>query len=819
MTIRITSQIVKADPLDTYSIVDLDDVKGADALKQDVKAAAKTAADAATEAGNASKALAQVNEGLRVVQSNLNLKPDGVHIEDRHGNAYDDVTALNFGSENVTITDVQRDNANIVIDTLLTVSNGQEPDSVSMTGKVLEFPDATLTMRDPQGAKVIVISQKTQDDQKTPIIIDNQAADFSIAGVKKIELPTTEILAKGGGVYALTPYITVGQQEGGTGDVLARRITAQYPLQVQKQSGGTAVVGIDPAFLEKEHVSYYAYLDREEGISPKRKSIGDASLWFDDSAVQAGAFIEIDRDQKLIGIQETDNKDPNITGGSSFLVIFRVAMRGTAPEDGAVKIYLEEFDQLRRPVGILEDENGKPCGVERVYKSGEELGVLEVVRVVKAKAITYIGFRVSNPFADPIFIGNRTEGNSCIVVQEISSQQRTGLGFLQFENDTAQNIPFTRHYLGAAHATIAALVSKDIPTQEGNAGESYTLADGWGASNRTKLKIGVSGGAIVVSSVSSEMADFTIHKIFSAEDSVLMRGKQERVTVTTENRDGAFILLGMVWTGRPDEATTEILVNRNNDSPIFAPNWAEFDRAFIGENALTDSTVSHVFTVPANANQYAYVLIPNSEHSPINLKVKQFVCDVVNPFESHIVHRPKLIETMMRKEDEFWEFAQDNQGYFSLRYTVNADWIPCPIGLLKKGSSLLKLDASKMIIAGSAAKGGEGAIIFPNAGKVTMSVSFLVLNEQRTDSEFSARLVKVADNGAVTPIAGGDLRVKIAAGSKGSIVNLKADTFDVSDGDCVGIQIKSDKVDGCFIESTTPSQPLALTTIEYVRIV
>lgn len=251
MTIRITSQIVKADPKDTYSIVDLDDVKGADTLKQDVKAATKTAEDAAAEAGNASKALAQVTEGLRVMQSNLDLKPDGIHIEDRHGNSFDDVTALNFGSENVTIPDVQQANANIVIDNLVTVSNGQEPSSVSMTGKVLEFPDATLMMRDPQGAKVIVISQKTQDDQKTPIIIDNQTANFSIAGVKKIELPTTEILAKGGGVYALTPYVTVGQQEGGTDDVLARRITAQRPLQVQKQSGGTAVVGIDPAFLER----------------------------------------------------------------------------------------------------------------------------------------------------------------------------------------------------------------------------------------------------------------------------------------------------------------------------------------------------------------------------------------------------------------------------------------------------------------------------------------------------------------------------------------------------------------------------------------
>ena len=71
----------------------------------------------------------------------------------------------------------------------------------------------------------------------------------------------------------------------------------------------------------------------------------------------------------------------------------------------------------------------------------------------------------------------------------------------------------------------------------------------------------------------------------------------------------------------------------------------------------------------------------------------------------------------------------------------------------------------------------------------------------------------------MTPIAGADLRVKISANSKGSIVNLKADTFDVSAGDCVGIQVKSDKVDGCFLESTTPSQPLVLTTIEYLRVV
>lgn len=444
---------------------------------------------------------------------------------------------------------------------------------------------------------------------------------------------------------------------------------------------------------------------------------------------------------------------------------------------------------------------------------------MEVIRVVKAKAMTYVGFRVSNAFNDPILIGDRTEGNSCVLIQEISSKQRTGLGFLQFENDTAQNIPFTRHYLGLSHATISTVTTKDVPVQEGGAGESYTLADGWGASNRTKLNLGVSAGAVVFSSVGSDVADFTFHKIFNAEDTVLMRGKDERVTVTIENKDGAFVLLGMKWTGKPDEATTDILVSRNNGAPVFVANWVEFDRAFISENVSTDSTVSHVFTVPADANQYAYVLIPNNEQNPINLKVKKFVCDVVNPFESHIVHRPKLTETLMRKDDEFWEFAQDNQGYASLRYTVNTDWISCPVGMLKKGSSLLKLDSSKLTISGSGAKGGEGAIVFPDAGKVTMSVSFYVLNEQLTDSEFGARLVKVADNGAVTPIVGGDLLVNISAGSKGSIVNLSADTFDVSAGDCVGIQVTSDKVDGCFLESTTPSRPLVVATIEYLRII
>lgn len=815
MTIRVTSQIVKADPSDTYHIVDISDVKGGQEISDEAKAATATANNASQVANEAKSALDQVNADLQVVQSNIDQKPDGIHIEDRHGNAFDDISALNFASLNVTITNVQQKNANITIDNLVSVSNGQESDSVSMVAKAIEFPDAKITMRDPDGAKVAVIEVSQPAPSDTGITVDD--GKTNVAGVKTINFKNATIIDDGSNSVSVAGYIFVGQQGGGTDDVMAQKIVAQYPLQAIDGKDGTAILAFDPAALGTEHVSYYAYLDQEKEIVPARKGAEVASLWFDSPVVSHSEYIEIDRINKLIGLQETDNLDPNITGGSDFLVILRVAMRGESAETGTVKVYIEEFNQLKEPVGILEDENGELCGVERVYKAGEALGVLEVVRVVKAKNLKYLGFKIVNPFDDPILISDRTEGNSCVVIQEISSAQRTGLGFLQYENDTLQSLPFTRHYLGQDHATLQSVMRNqgDVPLESGAAGLGYTIADGWGIYNRTAIKLGIESGNILIQSDGSQMADFSFHKIFNAEDTVLMHGKEEKVTVTVSDKQSGYLLLGMKWTGKPDRATADILSGRNNNSPVFFANWQEFDRVLIPENISTDTTVSKTFTIPTDAVQYAYALIPVAEQNPLDLIVKSFVCDVVNPFTSHIVHRPVLLQDVMRKNDEFWEFVQDNQGLEDIRYTINDAWASSPVGILKKGDSTLKLDNTKMTIGGSNVSGGEGAIVFPFAGKATMSVTFLVLNEQGTDSDFSARLVKVAESGAITPVANSEFTVKIAAGSKGSTVVMKADTFDVEAGDCVGIQMKSDKVDGCFLQTTSPSRPLVKTVVEY----
>lgn len=67
-----------------------------------------------------------------------------------------------------------------------------------------------------------------------------------------------------------------------------------------------------------------------------------------------------DRIHKAYGIQETDDKDPNITGGSSFNIVAVAAMSGVAPSDGKVRLWIQALDQLRKPKGILTDENGNP---------------------------------------------------------------------------------------------------------------------------------------------------------------------------------------------------------------------------------------------------------------------------------------------------------------------------------------------------------------------------------------------------------------------------------------------------------------------------
>lgn len=111
--------------------------------------------------------------------------------------------------------------------------------------------------------------------------------------------------------------------------------------------------------------------------------------------------------------------------------------------------------------------------------------------------------------------------------------------------------------------------------------------------------------------------------------------------------------------------------------------------------------------------------------------------------------------------------------------------------------------------------GGEGALVFPNDGTADISVTFRVFNEQKDESLFTAKLVNVTNAGTVTDIKADAVSVKIAGGSVGSIVTLRAKGINIKAKDMIGIQFKSDKKDGCYLQSNSRLNPLVETIVNY----
>lgn len=572
------------------------------------------------------------------------------------------------------------------------------------------------------------------------------------------------------------------------------------------QDGNVAVDLILPA----RGISYYACFDEPLEVSPK----ASGALFFDDEITHGGAYLEVDRTDKVYGIQETDDKDPNITGGSSFNLVAHVAMSGTAPADGSVRLWIQALDQLRNPLGVLADENGNPMAVEKTYKAGDKLDRLIIDRFVNAKALTYFRVMVDNPFDDPLLLEDRTEGNTCMLIQESTTKSRTGEGGIQFQLDTGIALKSTRHYFGSGVITTSWLTQRDTPEGVGPAKSSYTMADGWGVTAVSDVKASIANGAVLLTSADDvSVTDFDFHKIMSPEKTYLLRGKTLTTTFVGEVKDNGFEVAMMKWTGS-GKAPDAILSGRTNGVPEFSAGWTKASSFFVSENVQGTQTVTGDLVVPSDAKQFAVCVYPIAAQNPTTVKIKLLQCDAKTPFTTHIHAPTGVIEDRLFYKEGVERFQQDNEGYSMLRYTVNDAWSNCPVGA-PMDYGRITLNNKVQVIPGSAATGGEGALVFPVAGTASLSVTFRVFNEQKDEDTFYAKLVSVSPDGSATDVPGGEVSAKIAGQSAGTVVTLRTNEIGVKAGEMIGIVMKSNRKDGCYLQSATRAAPLVQTLVDY----
>jgi hypothetical protein len=608
--------------------------------------------------------------------------------------------------------------------------------------------------------------------------------------------------AKGAGIHVET----LGNQA--YDDITSILFRSPY-IHLSDHVDGNVAVDL---ILPTQGVSYYACMDEPHEVSPNKSG----ALFFDDEMTHGGAYLDVDRIQKAYGIQETDDKDPNITGGSSFNIVSVVAMSGVAPSDGKVRLWLQALDPLRQPTGILADENGNPIAVEKHYKAGDKLDRLVIDRFVNAKAIAYFRVMVDNGFADPLVLEDRTQGNTCLLIQESTTKSRIGEGGLQFQLDSGLSLKNTRHYFGTGAITTSWLTQSTVPVSAGGAGEAYTMADGWGLNALSSLQAGVTNGKIQIMPDGSAITDFDFHKIMSPEKTTLLRGKVLNVSFVGEAPDSGFELALMSWTGT-GRANEKILSGRNNTAPVFSSGWSKAASIFVSENAQGSQTITGEFTVPTDAKQFAVCIYPVAAQNPCTLRISKLQCDAKAPFTTHIHAPTGVVEDRLFYRERMQRFIQDSEGFVSLRYTVNDTWSNCPVGAQKDRGDVT-LNNKVQIIPGSAATGGEGALVFPNDGTADISVTFRVLNEQKDESLFTAKLVYVGSDGAVADLPSDIASVKVAGGSVGSVVTLRAKKISVKAGEMIGIQARSDRKDGCYLQSNSHAEPLVETIVDYTEL-
>lgn len=626
--------------------------------------------------------------------------------------------------------------------------------------------------------------------------------------------------------FDLTVSMTPDTQYG---SAMVDKIRTETPLMVMDNPDEDKSVKMyikHDAFEAMHNPSFLAYLDEDEDILSKvgtQTQHHDGKLWFDDVVKDAGSYIQTDRPNKAYGIQEADQLDPNVSGGTDYLVSFRIGMKGKAPNNGLVRAYLfdRKFNTFAEE-GILTDKNGHLMAVEKHYNKGDDLGKLDITSVVNAKGLQEFTCHVMDDFVDDnLVLCDRTESPTGLMIQALTSTGKTGEGLVQYQLDTGETINFSSHYLGASRASIGWLVDQDMPIANRNAGTGMTMADGYHFYNVSDLSVGVDSGMIDVSDNGKDIADFSFGKVFSSEETLMLRGHVVEFDAAIVDKDCAYTIALMKWTGTPDQYTPEIFESRNNDEPVFQTGWVKADSAFISEDVVSGlHAETGDFTVPDDANNYAVVIYPRVPQQPMHLKLKKFNVDVKTPFTGYAMKAPKIAgEQHLAYSDQYKQLTQDVQGYASLRYTLDTKELPMPCGELGKGAADINIDTSVNQVPGSAARGGEGAVQFQSDGKATVSTQLNVWNEQSSDNGFKFWYATVGKDKRFTKIPASELDATIKGNTKGAIYMMPTFTIDVEAGDRIALRSSADVNDGAYIQCVNDKTPLVQTDIKFKELV
>ncbi|USL90041.1 hypothetical protein [Vibrio phage vB_VpaS_CHI] len=604
-------------------------------------------------------------------------------------------------------------------------------------------------------------------------------------------------------------------------------------LELKKEKDGTESLRIKPMSFElRKTPGYLAYLQYPEllygkakGTQPTRRG----TIWADMVRVSPEGMLQVDRDGKAIGLQETDGLDPNVTGGSKFLVWPFIYLEGTAPADGYVELIWYE----KSTGNIAVDMNGHPMAVRHNYKQGQVLtpphDPLTFAQPQTAKGLTEYSLAIIDNFDEYIKVKDFASGPSGICIQELAKDGNTSLALTQAETDTGFSVRMESYYFGTYLASINYLTSITEPAIQVAAGTRAHTVAGIEIYAITDCEFAINQGSVQASPSNKSICDFYIGLELTPEVSRIAAGEQIKAALALMDKEEGWEIGFFNYQGDLSNRPP-IYSARNNGTPILNTGWNKFGSDFISEDVVSGvhSHETPDITVPKNADYVMVALYPVQAQNPLDLTLKAFHLDATNPSLHFSVNG--LAITGLQHLDFMTTTVKMEQGlgivdamtgektntFAGLRYTFNdvAEGLPMPFGVATTKLKYLELDRSLNAVSGSQATGGEGALLANEHVELTLYQKFQLYNELASNHEVSIWLMKYTDSaGKAEEVTGSRTTFTVESKRPGlDYFQTNKVTVTLEPGDYIYVRGTTDVKDGAYT-NTGLGKPLAITYI------
>lgn len=604
------------------------------------------------------------------------------------------------------------------------------------------------------------------------------------------------------------------------------KVIVEEPLEVYEDPDidGGIRMRLKHGYFEKlKAPGYLAYLSTPVevlGSQNAHEQYHRGQIWSDYTVVPSGAFIEVNRVGKSIGLQEADELDPNVTGGTDYFIASFQTIDGVAPDNG----FIESLVINTQTKQIATDKDGRLLAVRRNYQQGQPLAPkhdpLIAMGVVNAKGMTEYGQVLVHNFKDDVIrVLNYTDGPSGIVAQALTSESATGDAMQQFEIDTGYQIrPVVRHF-DKAIWDMAFALQHNIPKTQVKAGAGQISVQGIDLHNLTPINVEVTKQNITVSATSA-VADFYLGGHIKRDTCMALGGKEVTLNVGITDKDSGWHVAAY---SRADGADENFVYNSRSNSIInIEEGWTLVKEMFVSEDVVSGEHLEQMkFTMPEDITSLTFIVYPVEESNPETLILSTLRLDV-DPFNGYEEQSLKLVGLQhMHHMLAKYTLTQGTQTFGNIRYTINdkPDGLPMPWGVADRDIQGMYLDPSKNVISGSVAAHGEGALVADTDLRVTVGVKLRIWNEQSRTTTDTWWIVKEDVDGIQSIVPNSTNVFQIPPNKGTEEFYMKDVTIALEPGESIMLRTSDSQQDGAFIESISKAKPALVTTLQIGSIV